>query len=144
MKLKYRHNAQMLYRMIFHLSGKIVALHLDKSTVKAYLCKQCCTISIFRLTYHSLNLYVKQCLNLIPTYRPTNLKVGVDYLSLWRLVTECHFCPHVAQVAFPLWSQIEVDLLESSHSSQCQHYYTLETSNSRSLRVEQCQPSLAV
>ena len=30
----------MLCRMAFCLSGKVVALHLDNSTVKAYVCKQ--------------------------------------------------------------------------------------------------------
>ena len=29
----------MLGRMAFQLSGKVVALHLDNSTAKAYLCK---------------------------------------------------------------------------------------------------------
>ena len=29
-----------LCRMAFHLSGKVVALHLDNSTAKAYLCNQ--------------------------------------------------------------------------------------------------------
>ena len=28
--------------------------------------------------------------------------------------------------AFHLWGQLEVDLVASSHTSQCQHYYTLE------------------
>ena len=46
----------MLHRMVFHLSGKVVALHL-KSTAKAYLCSQgvqflflsrlvCCILSL--------------------------------------------------------------------------------------------------
>ena len=30
--------AMMLHRMAFHLSGNVVALHLDNSTAKAYLC----------------------------------------------------------------------------------------------------------
>ena len=30
--------AMMLHRMAFHLSGKVVALHLDNSTAKAYPC----------------------------------------------------------------------------------------------------------
>ena len=32
--------AMMLPRLAFHLSGKVVALHLDKSNVKVYLCNQ--------------------------------------------------------------------------------------------------------
>ena len=31
-------------------------------------------------------------------------------------------------MAFHLWGLPEVDLLESSHSTQCQHYYTLKSS----------------
>ena len=37
----------MLCRMAFHLSGKVVALYLDNSTEKAYLCNQDGTISPF-------------------------------------------------------------------------------------------------
>ena len=53
---------------------------------------------------------------------------------MWRLVIcpgigcfpEWHLLPQVAQTAFHLWGLPEVDLLASSHSIQCQHYYTLE------------------
>ena len=37
----------MLYRMAFHLSGKVVILHLDNSMEKAYLCNQGGTVSPF-------------------------------------------------------------------------------------------------
>ena len=45
--------AVMLCRMAFCLSGKVVALHLDNSTAKAYLCNQGGTVSPFlsRLAY---------------------------------------------------------------------------------------------
>ena len=33
----------------------------------------------------------------------------------------------MAQAAFHLWGLPEVDLLVSSHSTECQHYYTLES-----------------
>ena len=39
--------ALMLHRMVFTLPGKVVALHLDNSTAKAYLCNQCGTVSSF-------------------------------------------------------------------------------------------------
>ena len=39
--------AMMLHRMVFHLSGKVVALHLDNSTAKAYLCNQGGTVFPF-------------------------------------------------------------------------------------------------
>ena len=44
--------AMMLHRMAFCLCGKVVALHLDNSTTKAYLCNQEGTVSPFlsRLT----------------------------------------------------------------------------------------------
>ena len=44
----------------------------------------------------------------------------------WRLA-EWHLLPLVAQAAFHLWGLPEVDLLVSSSSSQCQHYYTFES-----------------
>ena len=39
--------AFMLYLMAFHLPGKVVALHLENSTVKAYLCNQGGKVSPF-------------------------------------------------------------------------------------------------
>ena len=39
--------AIMLRRMAFHLSGKVVAWHLDNSIAKAYLCDQGGTVSPF-------------------------------------------------------------------------------------------------
>ena len=39
--------AMMLHSMAFCLSGKVVALHLDNSTAKAYLCNQGGTVSPF-------------------------------------------------------------------------------------------------
>ena len=43
----FRPVAMMLHRMAFCLSGKVVALHLDNSTAKAYLCNQGGTVSLF-------------------------------------------------------------------------------------------------
>ena len=37
----------MLHKMAFMLSGKVVALHLDNSTTKTYLCNQVGTASTF-------------------------------------------------------------------------------------------------
>ena len=42
-------------------------------------------------------------------------------LSEWYLLSQ------MAQTAFHLWGLPEVDVLASSHTTQCQHYYTLET-----------------
>ena len=50
-----------------------------------------------------------------------------DYLSQDQLLPEWQLLPWVVQAAFHLWGLPEVDLLASSHSAQCQHYFTLET-----------------
>ena len=121
--------AVMLCRMAFCLSGKVVALHLDNSTAKAYLCNQGGTVSPFlsRLACWILSLTDKHSITLLPAYIPTHLSVKADYLSPDQLLLEWHLLPQVAQVAFCLWGLPEVDLLASTHSTQCQHYFTLET-----------------
>ena len=67
----------MLCRMAFHLSGKVVALHLDNSTAKAYLCNQGGTVSPFlsRLACWILSLSNKHGITLIPAYIPTHFNV---------------------------------------------------------------------
>ena len=119
----------MLHRMAYHLSHKVVALHLDNSTAKAYLCNQGCTVSPFlsRLACRTLSLIDRHGITLILEYIPTHLNVEAGYLSQDQLLPEWHLLPQVAQAAFHLWGLPEVDLLASSHSTQCQHYYTLET-----------------
>ena len=122
--------AMMLCRMAFHFSGKVVALHLDNSTAKAYLCNQGGTVSPFlsRLACQILCLSNKHGITLLQhTFIPTHLSVEADYLSWDQLLPEWHLLPQVAHAAFCLWGLPEVDLLASSHSTQCQHYYTLET-----------------
>ena len=115
--------------MAFHLSGKVVALHLDNSTAKAYLCNQGGTVSPFlsRLACWILSLTNKHGMTLLPAYIPTHFNVGADFLSWDWLLPEWHLLPQVAQAAFHLWGLSEVDLLASSHSTQCQHYFTLGT-----------------
>ena len=121
--------AIMLCSMAFCLSGKVVALHLDNSTAKAYLCNQGDTVSPFlsRLACQILSLTDKHCITLLPTYIPTHLNVEADFLSQDCMLPEWHLLPQVAQAAVHLWGLPEVDLLASSHSTQCQHYFTLET-----------------
>ena len=118
--------AIMLHRMAFCLSGKVVALHLDNSTAKAYLCYQGGTVSPFlsRLACQILSLTDKHGITLLPAYIPTHINVKANYLSQDWLLLEWHCLP---QVAFCLWGLPEVDLLASSCSTQCQHYLTLET-----------------
>ena len=50
-----------------------------------------------------------------------------DFLSQDWLLPEWHLLPPVPQAAFCLWDLPEVDQLASSHFTQCQHYFTLET-----------------
>ena len=124
--------AMMLHRIAFHLSGKVVALHLDNSTAKAYLCNQGGRVSPFlsRLACQILSLLSltdKHSITFIPAYIPTHLNVEVYYLSQGQLPPEWHLFLQVAQAAFPLWGLPEMDLLKSSHTTQCQHYNTLET-----------------
>ena len=118
--------AMTLCHTAFCLSGKVVALHLDYSTAKAYLCNQGGTMSHFlsRMACQILNLSNKHGITLIPIYIPTYLNVEANYLSQDWMLPEWHLLP---QVAFHLWGLPEVDLMASFHSTQCQHYYTLES-----------------
>ena len=117
-----------LHEMAFWLSGEVVAL-LDSITVKAYLCNQDCTASPFlsRLTCNIFNLADMYGITLIPSYIPTHLNVEADYLAQGRYVPEWHLLPNATEASFQHWGQLGVDLLASSHTNQCQHYYTLET-----------------
>ena len=119
----------LLCRMAFCLSDKVVALHLDNSTAKAYLCNQGGTISSFlsRLTCWILSLTDKHNITIILAYIPTYLNVEAEYLSWDQMLPEWHLLPQMAQVAFCFWGLPEVNLLASSCSTQYQHYYTLET-----------------
>ena len=75
--------AMMLHRMAFQLSGKVVALQLDKSSAKVYLCDQGGAVSpyLFGLACWILSLTNKHSITLIPTYIPTHLSVEANYLS---------------------------------------------------------------
>ena len=80
-----------------------------------------------RLTCWILSLTDKHGITLLPTYIPTHVNVEADFLSWDRMLPEWHLLPQVAWTAFHFWSLPEVDLLASSCSTQCQHYFTLET-----------------
>ena len=112
-----------------HLTGKVVAFHLDNSTAKAYLCNQGSTVSPFLsiLAFQILSLTGKYGITLIPAYIPTHLGMEADYLLQDWLLPEWHLLSQVAQTAFHLWGIPDMDLLASSHSTQCQHYYTFES-----------------
>ena len=80
-----------------------------------------------RLACWIQSLTDKHGITLIPAYIPTHLNVEADFLSQDQMLPEWHLLPQVAQAAFLLWGLPEVDLLAFSHSTQCQHYFTLET-----------------
>ena len=86
-----------------------------------------CLLFLSRLACQILSLTDKHGNTLLPAYIPTHLNVEADVLSRDRLLPEWHLLPQVAQAAFRLWGLPEVDLLASSRSTQCQHYFTLET-----------------
>ena len=90
--------AMVLHRMAFHLSSKVVALPLDNSMTKAYLCNQGGTLSPFlsRLVCQILNLTNKHGISLIPAYIPTHLNVEADALSQDQMLLDWHFLPQVA------------------------------------------------
>ena len=87
--------AIMLHRMAFCLSGKVVALYLDNSIAKAYLCNQGGTVSPFlsRLACRILSLTNKHGITLLPAYIPTHLNVEADYLSQDWMLLEWHLLP---------------------------------------------------
>ena len=110
------------------LSGKVIAMYLVNSTAKVYLCNQDGTVSplLSILACQILSLTNRHSITLVPAYILTHLSVKANYLSWGQLLPEWHLLPHIAQ-AFYLWGLPEVDLLASSHTAQCQNYYTLES-----------------
>ena len=89
--------AIMLHRMAFCLSGKVVVLHLDNSTARAYLCNHG-TVSHFlsRLACQIQSLTTKHGITLLPAFIPTQLNVEADYLSWDWMLPEWHLLPQVA------------------------------------------------
>ena len=75
--------ALLLCKMAFWLPSKVVALHLDSGTAKAYLCNQGGTASLFlsRVACHVLNLAYNG-ITLIPAYNLTHLNVKADHFLL--------------------------------------------------------------
>ena len=92
----------MMCRMAFLLSGYVVALHLDNSTTKAYLCNQDGTVSPFlsRLACQISSLTDKCSITLVSVYIPTLLNVEADYPSWGQLHLECHLLSHIVQAEF--------------------------------------------
>ena len=72
--------AMMLCRMAFHLSSKVVSLHFDNSTAKAYLCNQGGIVSPFlsRLACQILSLTDKHGITHIPVYIHLSFHLNVE------------------------------------------------------------------
>ena len=79
--------AIMLHRMVFHLSGKLVALQLDNSTAKAYLCNLGGTVYPFlsRLVYQILSLTDKHSITLYSSIHSFPFQCG-GQLSVMGLI----------------------------------------------------------
>ena len=73
----------MLHRIAFHLSCKLVAIHVDNNTAKAYLCNQDGTVSsvLSGLACCILPLAGQHGITLIPACIPIHINVEADYLS---------------------------------------------------------------
>ena len=105
-------------RIAFHLSGKMVTIHLGNITVKAYVCKLVQFLFLSIIACHIFNLTNRHGISLTSRYIPTHLNVEANYLQWGSLVPEWHILPHIAQVVFQPWGQWEVDLLAFSHTNQ--------------------------
>ena len=94
--------AVMLCWMAFHLSGKVVVLHLDNSTANTYLCNQGGTVSPFlaRLACRIHGLTNKHGITLTPAYIPTHLNAEANYLPWDQMLPKWHLLPQMAQAVF--------------------------------------------
>ena len=76
-----------------------------------------------KLVCHIRNLANKHSITPTPAYIWTHINVEGNYILWRRLVLEWHLLPYVVQAAF----QLDVDLLASSHTKHCHHYWILKT-----------------
>ena len=83
--------ALMMHRMAFHLSHKLVVLHLDNSTAGAYLCNEGDMKMLYILYSFQTSLLLRIWLTnqtAITIYIPTHLPLEANYLLQARLVLE--------------------------------------------------------
>ena len=85
-----------------------------------YLCNIGLQCLFFQIACSILNLAGKHGITVIPANMTILLSVEADFLLEW------HFLFQMAQGAFQLGDKLGMDLLASSHTNQCQHFYTLE------------------
>ena len=118
----------MLCKIGFQVSGEVVALHLDNSNSRAYLCSHDGTAYRFlsRVACCILNLAKKNSIIIIPAYITYKSHCG-RWLSITEKVGSRVASPSSHSSGLMSTSfQPEVGLLASSFASQCQHYYGLE------------------
>ena len=126
---------------------RLVALHLDNSTAKAYECNQGSTASLFlsRLAWHILNLANKHGITLIPVHIPTHLIVEANYLFWDQLVPKVdppssHYSDCVSSMGSTRGGSIDI-LTYQSVSALLQ---LVKCSPSWGLGIECFQPSLGL
>ena len=68
-----------------------------------------------------LNLADNHGITLIPTYKHTHLNVEAECLPYRKLAMEWQLLCCIAQMAFQLSSQPDVNLLASLHTNESQH-----------------------
>ena len=113
--------AFILCKVAFQFPIKVVALHLDSSIAKAYLCNQGGTASLFfRLACCFLTLAKKHGITLNIAYISSH--INVEAISWGQFIPEWHMFPHIVQANFHLWGQLEEDLIVYSCTNQCQYY----------------------
>ena len=121
--------AMMLHRMAFQLSGKVVALHLDNNTAKAYLCNQGGVVSpvlsilscqILKFDWQaqyescsSIHSCPSECGNQLPVLGTVASRVASSSSHCWCSTSS--------------FGSTKMDLLASSHTNQCQHCCILES-----------------
>ena len=129
--------ALMLYKMVFCYLVRWAALHLENSTVKAYVHNQGGTASPFlcRLPCCILNLANMHGITLIPAYISTHFNGAADFPSLARLFPGWPLLPHIAQAEFQLWGQLEVNLLAFLYQSMSALLHPRRSSTSGNLGV---------
>ena len=87
--------ALMLHRRAFKLSGKVVALLLHNTTLKAYLCNQGGTASPFlsRIAFCILNLADEHS---IPAFMPSHVNVeGTNYQQVGWFLSSTFFLTYL-------------------------------------------------
>ena len=83
-----------------------------------------CLLFFSRLACWIVSMTYKHGITPIPAYIPTHLSEEANYLSLGQMLPDWF---SGGSAAFLLWGLPEVDLWASSHTTQCQHYYSLES-----------------